>query len=197
MGATQTLWYQSASFAARAASTGGFGPGRFLMKGGSSDSSSPSSKRSSRDLARTPLRRRTVSQVCNAGILQPTDFLDIELDEWKRIHEVNLHGVFNTMQLGCRGMVKDSKEWASARSHDGAAVGGATAASAAAPEKATGALPAEDAAAGGGSAGAPGGTGFFGRVITIASQAGEAMARGYWNERALTASAPKVVKVVP
>ena len=40
----------------------------------------------------------------NAGISIRHAFLDITIEEWRRVVDVNLHGVFHTAQFAARGM---------------------------------------------------------------------------------------------
>ena len=44
--------------------------------------------------------------VANAGILYPTRILDVSFEEWRKVMAVNLDGVFNTVQLGVKNMVR-------------------------------------------------------------------------------------------
>lgn len=44
----------------------------------------------------------------NAGIVESAPFLDISIDQWERHLAVNMTGVFNTLQLAARDMVRRS-----------------------------------------------------------------------------------------
>lgn len=74
--------------------------------------------------------------VANAGISEPRDFLTMSLDVWQRMMDVNLNGVFHTIQAGVGDMVEqgwgrivtissNAAQWGAAdRAHYSAAKGG-------------------------------------------------------------------------
>lgn len=107
-------------------------------------------------------------------MLRPSSFLNISPDEWHFVNSVNIDGVFHTMQLGCKYMVEQA-ESLKAKAQKAGANGQPQAQQASAsspqddmetPNQGMGALSTAD-----------NDEPYYGRVITIASQAGRSISK--------------------